>query len=176
MLAIVNKKKRNFGITRRRRKVRGSNFHFKLGFNCPRLNLFSKVKFPSLPSLPSFQKPASAYDIISSFSQTQMRFVISVMSITSASLMLYLYIFSPNGLIARHRIREQIAKEEAELTEIKNENEIINIGNSKFENDQETIERTARSELNLVYPGESIYHESKKEPPAYVLNYQGNRR
>ncbi len=125
------------------------------------------VRLPGLPT---------PYDIIAGFHPAFRRSLLAAMSATAACLIAYLFILSPHGMISRQKVKAMIAEKETELTRMRETNQALRNDIALLAGDTETIESVAREELNLAYPGESVYRERDSGPPAYVLNVSGTPR
>lgn len=85
------------------------------------------------------------------------RIVFNVAPVLVVGVMVYVAVFGSNGLLARHRVLAELAREERKLEEIQAENARLRREVRELRGDATTLQRAAAEDLQLVPPGSTVY-------------------
>ncbi|RMH57028.1 MAG: septum formation initiator family protein [Candidatus Hydrogenedentota bacterium] len=123
---------------------------------------------PPSPRRPQ-KRSLSLYDIVSLIPPARRRRLIVSLLLLASFLCTYLYLFSPTGYLARHRLAGIVAREEEHVESLRRERDALATEVDRLTRDPHTIERLARDELNMAYPNETIYRLPDGSPPAFAM-------
>ena len=85
------------------------------------------------------------------------RLLFNVLPAVMVGGMVYFTIFGSNGLVARHRLQDELAREQRRLTELEAENATLRREIRELGGDATALQRAAAEDLQLVPSGSTVY-------------------
>lgn len=85
------------------------------------------------------------------------RLLLNVLPVVVVVSMLYFAIVGSNGVMARYRMQQDLAREKRHLEEVQAQDARLRREVSALQNDPLTLERAAAEDLQLVPEGSTVY-------------------
>lgn len=85
------------------------------------------------------------------------RLLFNVLPMVIVGGMIYFAIFGSNGLVSRHRMQEELAREQRRLAEIQAQNARLRREIGELQGDALTLQRAAAEDLQLVPADSTVY-------------------